>query len=365
MKLLISAYACEPHKGSEPEVGWRWTLEKAKEFKSVTVVTRKNNQQNIENELKKLNVDNIRFLYYDLPKWASFWKKGGRGVQLYAYLWEIFVFIFLLRKFRKNEFDVAHRVTFVSYRFPSFIWYFGKKFIFGPIAGGERYPFDFLKIFSFKGKTRELIRTIIQRISLFDPLVLLTLYKADHIIAVTEDTKSILPKLFQKKTSIKPAISIDTNDFNIFQINDKQIKNENIRLLYVGNLFELKGLMLSLMSLRNLDKSQYEFNIIGDGKDKKIFVEYVGKYNLNVNFLGKKDRNELSQYYLSHDLFVFPSLHDSGGMVVLEAKAHGLKVVTSSFGGPKMFCDQDDYIIESKTVDDFVKNLTRIILEHK
>lgn len=364
MKLLISAYACEPHKGSEPEVGWRWTLDKSKEFESVTVVTRKNNQQNIENELKKLNVDNIDFLYYDLPKWASFWKKGGRGVQLYAYLWEMFIFFFLLKRFNKNEFDVAQRVTFVSYRFPSFIWYFGEKFIFGPIAGGERYPFDFLKIFSFKGKIKELIRMIIQRISLFDPLVLFTLYKADQIIAVTEDTKTILPSFFHKKIIIKPAITINTNDFNL-KSEKNSIKNSKIKLLYIGNLFELKGIKLALMSLRDIDFNRYEFNIIGDGNAKYIFQDYANKYGLNVNFLGKKDRKELSEYYLTHDLFVFPSLHDSGGMVVLEAKAHGLKVVTSSFGGPKMFCDENDYIIKATTINDFVKNLTRIILEHK
>ena len=24
MQILLSAYACEPNKGSEPEVGWKW-----------------------------------------------------------------------------------------------------------------------------------------------------------------------------------------------------------------------------------------------------------------------------------------------------------------------------------------------------
>jgi hypothetical protein len=30
LKLLVSAYACEPNKGSEPGTGWRWALETAR-----------------------------------------------------------------------------------------------------------------------------------------------------------------------------------------------------------------------------------------------------------------------------------------------------------------------------------------------
>jgi len=359
----MSAYACEPNKGSEPEVGWRWLIDAAEKYNEVVLVTRKNNQENIEKEFSKLNLNNVKFEYFDLPKWASFWKKGGRGVQPYAYLWEMFLFVYLLKRYKKEEFDLAQRVTFVTYRFPSFIWYFSKEFIFGPIAGGERYPLDFLKIFTSKGKIKEIIRMLMQRFSLFDPLVLLTLYKADKIIAVTEDTKTILPNFVQDKVIIKPAISININDFNI-DLSKREVKSKNdiLKLLYIGNLLELKGIMLTLMALKDIDQSKYEFNIIGSGKDQKTFEDYVVKHNLNVNFLGQKNRNELSEYYLSHDLFVFPSLHDSGGMVVLEAKAHGLKVIVSDFGGPQMFVDESDEVITEKTIESFTKKLNSLFI---
>ncbi|MDD5053077.1 MAG: glycosyltransferase family 4 protein [Sulfuricurvum sp.] len=363
MNLLMSAYACEPNKGSEPEVGWRWMIESSKKFNEVVLVTRANNRDSIECEFKKLNINNVKFEYFDLPKWISFWKKGGRGVQLYAYLWECFLFFFLLKKFHKNNFDVVHRVTFVTYRFPSFLWYFGKKFIFGPIAGGERFPRDFLKIFTFKGKIKEVVRMIIQRVSLLDPFVLLTLYKADEIIAVTHDTKTILPKFVQMKARIKPAISISLDDFNVDLSKKRMKKNGDIlKLLYIGRLIEWKGLMLSFEALSGIDESKYEFNVIGSGSDEKVFIDYVKRNNLNVNFLGQIDREKLSEYYLSHDLFVFPSLHDSGGMVVLEAKAHGLPVIVSDFGGPKMFVGEKDTIIKSRTAVDFIAKLNDIIL---
>ena len=44
--------------------------------------------------------------------------------------------------------------------------------------------------------------------------------------------------------------------------------------------------------------------------------------------------------YRAHDLLLFPSLHDSGGHVVLEALAHGLPVVCFDLGGPGSIVDE-------------------------
>jgi len=53
MKILLSAYSCEPFKGSEPAVGWNWALTLAKFKNETVVVTRKNNKHLINNYLKK------------------------------------------------------------------------------------------------------------------------------------------------------------------------------------------------------------------------------------------------------------------------------------------------------------------------
>ncbi|MDC0204490.1 glycosyltransferase family 4 protein [Flavobacteriales bacterium] len=362
MRILVSAYACEPNKGSEPEVGWRWMIKLSEEYDELVIVTRANNQENVEAEFSKLNIKNVTFKYFDLPKWATFWKKGGTGVNLYSYLWEALLFFYLLKRYKRNHFDIAQRVTFVAYKFPSFIWYFAKKFTFGPIAGGERYPLSFLRVFSFKGKIKEITRMLLQRLSLLDPFILLTFHKASKIIAVTDDTKSILPRFARIKTIVEPAISIDVNDFDVNNTErSKRVKENPIRLLYVGNLLELKGIKLILMALKDIKRTEYDFNIVGSGPDEKRLKAYVQKNNLNVNFLGQKKRNELSEYYLSHDIFVFPSLHDSGGMVVLEAKAHGLPVVVSSFGGPKMFVNETDTIIKARYLEEFIEELRNSI----
>ena len=58
MKILLSAYACEPNKGSEPAVGWNWAQGLVKLGHEVWVLTRTNNQQTIEAEFKNITQQN-------------------------------------------------------------------------------------------------------------------------------------------------------------------------------------------------------------------------------------------------------------------------------------------------------------------
>ena len=74
LKVLISAYACEPGKGSEPEVGWQWALQMAR-FHDVTVLTRANNRASIEAEISRMDGAKPKFIYFDLD---SFWLRAIR-----------------------------------------------------------------------------------------------------------------------------------------------------------------------------------------------------------------------------------------------------------------------------------------------
>ena len=74
MKIFVSAYACEPYKGSEPGIGWNFVNEMSK-YHEVHVLTRANNRESIEKEFIYLANQNLTFYYYDLPKALMFWKK--------------------------------------------------------------------------------------------------------------------------------------------------------------------------------------------------------------------------------------------------------------------------------------------------
>ena len=54
MKILLSAYACQPNKGSEPGIGWNWATELVKLGHDVWVLTRSDNKPVIDNEFLEL-----------------------------------------------------------------------------------------------------------------------------------------------------------------------------------------------------------------------------------------------------------------------------------------------------------------------
>jgi phosphatidylinositol alpha-1,6-mannosyltransferase len=74
--------------------------------------------------------------------------------------------------------------------------------------------------------------------------------------------------------------------------------------------------------------------IAGDGKQRdrlqRLAVRHLGK---RVMFVGKIPRNEMYRYYSACDLFVFPGIRESLGLVFLEAQACGLPVVAFDTAG--------------------------------
>src|SRR5687768_6426183 len=75
MKILVSAYACDPTRGSEPGAGWNWVRQAAR-FHDVWVITRAKNRRPIEDALREDPLPSVRWIYFDLPRWARFWKRG-------------------------------------------------------------------------------------------------------------------------------------------------------------------------------------------------------------------------------------------------------------------------------------------------
>ena len=111
MKILLSAYACEPNKGSEPGVGWNWAIELAKRGHDVWVLTRANNRHSIEKELTKSpSKSNLHFLYYDLPVWVMRLKKLPGGIYFYYSVWQFGAYTLAKKKHGLFRYDIVHHV---------------------------------------------------------------------------------------------------------------------------------------------------------------------------------------------------------------------------------------------------------------
>src|SRR5699024_2698214 len=90
LNVLISAFGCEPNRGSEPGIGWNWVLQAARHHK-VWVITWAAQREAIEDHFGASTPDNITFIYHDLPRWLRFRRNdsdGSASFQAYYLLWQ-------------------------------------------------------------------------------------------------------------------------------------------------------------------------------------------------------------------------------------------------------------------------------------
>ena len=124
---------------------------------------------------------------------------------------------------------------------------------------------------------------------------------------------------------------VDTSLFSPSFDEDLKDKNGPIKAVYVGRISAEKNIE-AFLSIKN---GWIRKTLIGDGPQLE---EYKAKYP-NVNFLGKKNKYEIATELRKHDVFAWPSLTDTFGLVVLEGMASGLPV--AAFRN-----DVNEYIIE-------------------
>lgn len=336
MMVLLSAYACEPNKGSEPGVGWHWALEISGLGHDVWVLTRTNNQEAITDYfIQHQQPDNLNFLYYDLPKWAKWWKKGGRGVHIYYLLWQWMAYFFVKKIHKKIHFELVHHLTFGVVRHPSFMGNLKIPFIVGPIGGGERCSWKLRKGFGVKGFIIDGIRDVFNFLIKFDLLMWLTFTQANKIYVKTPESKKVISSQFGGKIEVLVEIGIDP-----VKIIEKPTikKTDNFHILYVGRFIYWKGMYIGLCAVAEIIKTNpsVHLTLVGAGPDEKRWKDLVNNLGINdhITWISWLPQNELSQLYKTHDILLFPSLHDSSGNVLLEAMTHALPVVCFNLGGP-------------------------------
>jgi len=362
MKILISAYACEPEKGSESGVGWNWVRQIAR-FHEVWVITRSNNQMVIDRMLVKEPMPNVHWVYFDLPSWVRFWKKGQRGVHLYYYLWQLGAY-FVGRSLQRNVvFDIIQHVTFVNYWMPSFLALLDAPMIWGPVGGGESAPKSFYSTFSMRGRIYEYMRDIARFMGEHDLFVRFTAKRSHIALAATPETASCLERLSCKRLKVMSQVALPKDEVKSLSKIPFRCSNY-LRMISIGRLLQLKGFHLGLEAFArfNHEFSADEYWFIGDGPERRNLELLAAKLGVKekVVFWGDMSRKQVFEKLSECDLLVHPSLHDSGGWVCLEAMAAGRPVICLDLGGPALqVTDEAGFKISAITPEQAIQEMSK------
>ncbi len=336
LRVLVSAYSCQPGHGSEPGVGWDWIKQIAR-FHEVWAITRANNRGPIEQALAREPLPNVHFIYFDFTAWARFWKRGSRGVALYYYLWQAAIYRIARRIDQSESFDLVHHVTFGKYWAPSFLCLLDVPFIWGPVGGGESAPGSFWQGYGWRGCVYESSRNLARGLSEFDPLVRMTARKSVLGLAKTPETAKRMERLGCRSVKIYSEVSLPREEIAALSL-IPQHRGTPVRLISTGRLLHWKGFHLALEAFAraNLEFGDAQYTLVGDGPERSRLERLAERLSIadRVKFLGAVPRSEALAQLAASDIVLHPSLHDSSGWVCIEAMASGRPIVCLDCGGP-------------------------------
>ena len=140
---------------------------------------------------------------------------------------------------------------------------------------------------------------------------------------------------------------------------------EEIVILSVGQIIPRKGFDVLMNAMANLP-TNYGLYIIG-GKPTDDLINLNEKLNLkNIHFIDFKTKKEVSQYYKCADIFTLATREDIWGLVINEAMAKGLPVITTNkcVAGLELIQDNINGFITSVENSEELGEKIKVILEH-
>lgn len=342
MKVLVCAFAClrDPDtrfglgKGGESGLGWNIIFQLSR-FGEVFVLTDIDNKHAIEEKLSERSKASISFYYIGLPKFLFFTKKW---IQVYAYLWQIKAYIVAKKLYKEKQFDVFHHITYANDWMASYIGaLLPIPYIRGPGGGAHRVPRAFLKDYSSRERLVEKVRSVGQWIFRHDPFFIIGQNKAKAVLVCNREAFNGLHKKWQKKAYFYPVNGVSAEDLLI--LNEKiENKSDKFCVLSAGKLIKIKGFDLSIRAFKAFNDKvpNAKFIIIGEGPELKHLKKLADDLKLGEKIVFESwiPREKLLHKMSTCSVFLFPSLRDGGGNVVVEAMAVGVPVVCFDLAGP-------------------------------
>lgn len=332
LKIFVSAYACEPGLGSEIGVGWHWVLEMSKYF-DLWVLTRQSNRQTIEPWIAEHpEYSHIRFLYFDLPKWARFWKKGLRGVRTYYNIWQWMTNSIVRRTMQENDIHVFHHLTYGNVLWD--VSRYGQKqfFIWGPAGGVETIPEEYSRYYPKKMQWVERVRRMVAGNLRHNSGFGRRCKNADLILCKTDILRRLIPERFRDKAVLFTDVAVDTSmEATTAPALSEKSQKKSVEFITVGRLDPWRGFDLTIEAFAKAaqKESNIHLTIIGKGADKERLEALIDRLQLTdkVTMVGAVSMDRYQAYMRNCDVVVNASLKEGAVTVSFDSMAMGKPLI--------------------------------------
>lgn len=362
-RVLVVAYACSPGRGSEESVGWDTAEALARKGFEVTVLTRLAERQRCPAPSERPS--GLRLESWDLPKfWQSVFSRMGKiGVEFGYLAWLLGARSVVRQLHAQNAFDSAQHVTYARYWMPSPLAVLDLPWILGPVGGGESIPSTLRASLSRSGRVFEAVRDAMRWMGERSSAVRHAARSAHVCLANTRETAERLRHLGARHVEI----------INSAALADEEVERlgalstpDRTGFLSIGRLLDWKGFHLGLEAFARSGLRNETYTIVGEGPFRSRLEALAGELGVadRVRFTGLLPRQEVFALLGRSRALIHPSLHESGGFVVLEAMAAGTPVLCVDAGGPGLFVTgSTGYAVAPTTQDRTISGLS-VAMQH-
>ena len=149
----------------------------------------------------------------------------------------------------------------------------------------------------------------------------------------------------------------------------KRLKDEEIKLFFMGVDFKRKGGDLALKIVKKINDKGYKCKLFISGcevdldDEYKKYVEVLGYLNKDID----KDREKINKLYSDSHFFILPTRNEAYGIVFAEASSYGLPSITTSTGGVNSVIadDKNGYCLSINSDESEYANLIIDIFKNK
>lgn len=169
--------------------------------------------------------------------------------------------------------------------------------------------------------------------------------KANCVCTVSHHLKNEI--LSSGITPKKLEVTYNPVDTELFS-HTSSLKNNNF--IFVGRLDNFKGALRCLNAFMKIHEQipNWTFTIVGNGEDYEPIVKTIEQnqdIKHRVKLTGQLQKSEIAEYLSKADFLVFPSQHESFGLVIAEALSTGIPVIVGDKTAPKEFVNTPNGLI--------------------
>ena len=233
------------------------------------------------------------------------------------------------------------------------------------------FPANFRGILSPQSRLFELARDTSSRLSIRSRKLRRSIQSANFVLASTPETKQLasIMGVSPERVALAPAAFIHTDRIKLFKMDRPKTRGPQLRIFAGGNLEGRKGMMLALRALAALANRgiPFEFIFAGYGPELSHLKKQATRLSLGPSRVSFRDSLPLDEYrqtLQNSDVYLLPSLRESGGLTLGEAMLAGCVPVVVKAGGPGLLVTHEcGYAFEPQSPDHVVGQIAKALEE--